>query len=381
MSEQNPGAEPEEARPLWWGPAISALTAGNFESAMRYFESGISEQPADRWMALARLGRGFCLEVLGNSSEAELEAHRAADVWRKQGAAAAWTLAAVGHGLVEVDQATLGIAYLDVANRLASSGADAEISGDVLVELGAAAAASSDVETASSYWRSAMQQGNEEAQACAAANLARVAASDGDTEAALRYMDRAMRLTHGPHLKVVADALVDLAGRSLSDERWFDAQTLLRRALPLRKMDAEPIAIAETLHDLGLAAERLGQYEEALHWYEDCRGAALTAKDIGLEAAALRGLGAASLRLGRVVVALACAQQAGRVARRRQDRESAAALLKEIGEIARRDGAAALFAEAMQLATQLSSSSSSPDLAEKLDRLERERRESSQQPG
>ena len=127
-----------------------------------------------------------------------------------------------------------------------------------------------------------------------------------------------------------------------------------------------------------MASERLGQYELALQWYEECRSEALAAGNIGLEASALRGLGASSLRLGRVVVALACAQQAGRVARRRQDRDSAVALLKEIGEIARRDGSAELFAEAMDLASQLSAAGPSapqgePTLAEKLEKSSQSR--------
>jgi len=144
-----------------------------------------------------------------------------------------------------------------------------------------------------------------------------------------------------------------LAATAADQARWTDAERLLRRSLAVRQADRTVGAVAETLHDLGVANQRLGRLDQALGWFEDARISARAAGRNTVETAALRGLAAVSLAAGRPVVGFAYAQEAGRAATTSDDRNSASDLLREVGEQARLEGAAGLATEAYRAAAEL----------------------------
>jgi tetratricopeptide (TPR) repeat protein len=325
--------------------ALGLLDRSLAAAADAFAAAGVGGGPG--WRGLAHLGRGLCLQLLGDGHGAETEVDRALALWRAAGADASGAVAALGVALAEAGEPSRGHAYLEAA-RSAAAGSAAL--GGVLVEEGRLAAAAGDLGRAGELWSQALTAGGAAAP-MAAANLGRLAALSGDRAAADAQFRRALEGGDGPHRRIVADSLVALATSAVAAAEWADADELLRRALPLRRDDADDADIAALLCDLGSVALAMDDPAAAASWFEEARGAAGDAAD--LETAALRGLGEVALRDGRAVVALAYAQQAGTVARDSVDREDAAELLRRIGDRARADGSAALSAEAYRLAAEL----------------------------
>jgi hypothetical protein len=165
--------------------------------------------------------------------------------------------------------------------------------------------------------------------------------------------ERAMEVPEGPHVQVVADGLVTLASQAAAEERWDDVEARLRRAMPLREAGLDAHGVAEILHDLGISHWRRGQGHRATRCLEDCRASADDLGDDALRGAALRALAAVALGGGRLVVALAYAQEAALAARTAEERQMAAAVLRQIGDEARRQGSASLSGEAFRIAARI----------------------------
>jgi tetratricopeptide (TPR) repeat protein len=345
-------ALPESSPPASLASAIALLAAGA-PGAGEGFEQALAAEATPGWRAVALLGKGLCEELAGSPSAARASVRAALEQWAAaEPGACAVALAALGRSLAEGAEQELAARLVGSARRLAAGG-PSEVVGGVLVEVGAAAAERGEAGAAAACWQEALEVGDARSAAAAAANLGRLAAARGDAEAALRLFDRALAVADGLHLRVVGDGLAVLAAQAAVEGRWDDVGDLLRQALPLRQADADAPGAAAVLHDLGIAHWRRGQLHAATRDLEDSRRSAEELGDDTLRAAALRALALVSLAGERLVVALAYGREAALTARDDAERRAAAAVLQEVGDEARRRGAASLSGEAYRTAAQL----------------------------
>jgi tetratricopeptide (TPR) repeat protein len=299
------------------------------------------------------LGRGLCEEIAGSRVAAQASVRSALEQWAvADPGACAVALAALGRCLGSGSDGDLGAAFLASAQRL-SGGSPPEILGAVLLELGTAAAENGEAQTAAARWREALEQGDLRTSAAAAANLGRLAAARGDAAGAEGMFERAMQVPAGHHVRVVADGLVTLASQAAAEGRWEDVERRLRQARPLRQADRDAHGVAEILHDLGISHWRRGHAHRATRCLEDCRASAEELGDDALRGGALRALAAVALEGERLVVALAYGQEAALAARSAEERQMAAAVLRQIGDKARRQGSASLSGEAFRIAARI----------------------------
>ncbi len=317
--------------------ALRLLEAGGGPAAGS-FDRALAAEAAPTWRALALLGRGFCEQLNGAPAAAQLTVAAALEEWRTADpAACAVALAALGRALSTGSDGDLGAAFLGAARQLSGS-SPPEVLGAVLLELGSAAAEGGEAQTAVARWQEALERGDPATRAAAAANLGRLAAARGDAPAAELMFERAMTVAAGPHVRVVADGMATLAAQAAAEGHWDEVDARLRRALPLRRADADGRGVAEVLHDLGIAYWRRDQLQRATRSLEECRARAEEVGDEALRGAALRALAAVALQDGRLVVALAYAQEATRAASTPGDRRAVAAVLRQVGDEARRQG-------------------------------------------
>ena len=336
-------------------PLLAALNRLRVEGAgaAAAFDRLLATEASPAWRGLALLGRGLCEEMHGSRAEAQASVRMALEQWAAADpGACAVALAALGRALVTGSDGDLGAAFLASAQRL-SGGSSPEVLGAVLLELGSAAAESGEAKTAAARWHEALDRGDPHTRAAAAANLGRLAAARGDAAGAERMFERAMEVPEGPHVQVVADGQVTLASQAAVEERWDDVEARLRQAMPLREAGLDAHGVAEILHDLGISHWRRGQAHRATRCLEDCRASADALGDDALRGAALRALAAVALGGGRLVVALAYAQEAALAARTAEERQMAAAVLRQIGDEARRQGSASLSGEAFRIAARI----------------------------
>ena len=350
----SPPVTPADAASLP-APLLAALNRLQVEGAgaATAFDRLLAAEASPAWRGLELLGRGLCEELQGARAEAQASVRLALEQWAvADPGACAVALAALGRALVAGSDGDLGAAYLASAERL-SGGSPPEVLGAVLLELGSAAAENGEAKTAAARWQEAFERGDPRTQAAAAANLGRLAAARGDATGAERMFQRAMEPPEGPHVQVVADGLVTLASQAAAEERWDDVEAYLRQAMPLREAGLDARGVAEILHDLGISHWRRGQAHRATRCLEDCRASADDLGDDTLRGAALRALAAVALEGGRLVVALAYAQEAALAARTAEERQMAAAVLRQIGDEARRQGSASLSGEAFRIAARI----------------------------
>ena len=350
----SPPVTPADMAPLP-APLLAALNRLQVEGAgaATAFDRLLAAEASPAWRGLELLGRGLCEELQGARAEAQASVRLALEQWAvADPGACAVALAAVGRALVTGLDVGLGAAYLASAERL-SGGSPPEVLGAVLLELGSAAAENGEAKTAAARWQEALERGDPHTRAAAAANLGRLAAARGDAAGAERMFQRAMEVPEGPHVQVVADGLVTLASQAAAEERWDDVEAYLRQAMPLREAGLDARGVAEILHDLGISHWRRGQAHRATRCLEDCRASADDLGDDTLRGAALRALAAVALEGGRLVVALAYAQEAALAARTAEERQMAAAVLRQIGDEARRQGSASLSGEAFRIAARI----------------------------
>jgi len=336
-------------------PLLAALNRLRVEGAgaAAAFDRLLAAEASPAWRGLALLGRGLCEEMHGSRDEAQASVRSALEQWAAADpGACAVALAALGRALVTGSDSALGAAFLASAQRL-SGGSPPEVLGAVLLELGSAAAESGEAKTAAARWQEALERGDPHTRAAAAANHGRLAGARGDAAGAERMFELAMNVPEGPHIQVVADGLVALASQAAAEERWDDVEARLRRAMPLREAGLDARGVAEILHDLGISHWRRGQAHRATRCLEDCRRSADELGDDALRGAALRALAAVALEGGRLVVALAYAQEAALAARTAEERQMAAAVLRQIGDEARRQGSASLSGEAFRIAARI----------------------------
>jgi tetratricopeptide (TPR) repeat protein len=354
----NDAASPRVTRSRKAPPPASFLTALRHlevdrSAAAVAFDRLLATEAAPAWRALALLGRGLCEELSGARAAARSSVRAALEQWAATDpGACAVAVAALGRAVASGLDAGLGIAFLEAAQRL-SGGSPPEILGAVALELGSAAAENGEAHTAAAHWERALECGDPRTRAAAAANLGRLAAARGDAATAVKMFDRGLAVADGPHVRVVADGLVALAAQAAADGRWEEAEADLRRALPLRQADRDGRGAAEILHDLGIAHWRRGQVPAATRYLEDCRSGAEEEGDEVLRCAALRALAAVSLEGGRLVVALAYAQEAALAAGSPTDRRLVATVLRQIGDEARRQGSASVSGEAFRAAARI----------------------------
>ena len=305
------------------------------------------------WRALALLGRGFCEEMSGSRAAARASIGSALREWvGADPGSCAVALAALGRALAAGPDPSLSVAFLASAQRL-SGGSPAAVLGAVLLELGTAAAESGEAHTAAARWEGALGGGDPGTQAAAAANLGRLAAVRGDAATADQMFERALAVADGSHLRVVADGLAGLASQAAADGRWEEADARLRQALALRQADQDARGAAAILHDLGIAHWRRGQVHGATRCLEDCRASAEDLGDDELRGAALRALAGVAVETGRLVVALAYAQEAALAARSTGQRRAVASVFRHVGDEARRQGSASLSGEAFRAAASI----------------------------
>ena len=317
--------------------ALHLLAAGA-AAAGDAFDRVLATEASPTWRALALLGRGLCEELNGAPAAAQLTVAAALEEWRTADpGACAVALAVLGRALSTGPDGALGAAFMGAARQL-SGASPPEVLGAVLLELGSAAAENGEAQTAAVRWQEALERGDPRTRAAAAANLGRLAAARGDGAAAEAMFDRAMTVSGGPHVRVVADGMVTLAAQAAAEGRWDEVDARLRQALPLRRADADRRGVAEVLHDLGIAYWRRDQLPRATRSLEECRSRAEELGDEALRGAALRALAAVALQDGRLVVALAYAQEATLAASTAGDRRAVAAVLRQVGDEARRQG-------------------------------------------
>ena len=317
------------------------------------FDRALAAEASPAWRAVAMLGRGLCEEIAGSRVAAQASVRSALEQWAvADPGACAVALAALGRCLGSGSDGDLGAAFLASAQRL-SGGSPPEILGAVLLELGTAAAENGEAQTAAARWREALEQGDLRTSAAAAANLGRLAAARGDAAGAEGMFERAMQVPAGHHVRVVADGLVTLASQAAAEGRWEDVERRLRQARPLRQADRDAHGVAEILHDLGISHWRRGHAHRATRCLEDCRASAEELGDDALRGGALRALAAVALEGERLVVALAYGQEAALAARSAEERQMAAAVLRQIGDKARRQGSASLSGEAFRIAARI----------------------------
>jgi tetratricopeptide (TPR) repeat protein len=328
---------------------LGAHGAGAAES----FDRLLSAETSPAWRALALLGRGLCEEMSGSRVAAQASVRSALEQWAvADPGACAVALAALGRVLATGPDGALGAAFLASAQHLAS-GSPPEVLGAVLLELGSAAAENGEAQTAAARWKEALDRGDLRTRAAAAANLGRLAVARGDAATAEQMFGHAMTVADGPHVRVVADGLVALASQAATEGSWDEVDARLRQALPLRQADSDDHGVAEVLHDLGIAYWRRGQVHGATRCLEDCRAKAEDLGDDALRGAALRALAGVALEGGRPVVALAYAQEAALAAQSPGDRRMVAAVFRQVGDEARRQGSASLSGEAFRAAARI----------------------------
>jgi hypothetical protein len=317
------------------------------------FDRALAAEASPAWRAVALLGRGLGEEMAGSRAAAQASVRSALEQWAvADPGACAVALAALGRCLGSGSDGDLGAAFLAAAQRL-SGGSPPEILGAVLLELGTAAAENGEAQTAAARWREALERGDPRTSAAAAANLGRLAAARGDAAGAEGMFERAMKVPEGPHVRVVADGLVTLASQAAAEGRWEDVERRLRQARPLRQADLDAHGVAEILHDLGISHWRRGHAHRATRCLEDCRASADELGDDALRGAALRALAVVALEGERLVVALAYGQEAALAARSAEERQMAAAVLRQIGDEARRQGSASVSGEAFRIAARI----------------------------
>lgn len=350
-----PGPVRKTVPPPSLAAAIAELGRGSPRAA-ESFESVLGVETSVEWRAVALLGHGLSEQLAGHPARAAASVRASLETWAASDpGACAVGLAALGRAVGECLDAALAARLLAAARRLAAGDPGGALGG-VLLEAGAAAVERGDARLASASWEEAQASPNPAVQAAAAANLGRLAAARGETEAALELFERARQLPDGPHQEIVADGLVTLAVLAAAEERWDDAEETLRAALPLRQASGDARGTAEVLHDLGVAEWHRGRLHTATRCLEDCRREAEEIGDATLRAAALQALARVSLEGGQLVIALAYAGEAARVARDPEGREAAGALLREVGDTARSRGGGELSAEAFRAAAALLSS-------------------------
>jgi tetratricopeptide (TPR) repeat protein len=333
--------------------AALRLLGSDPASAAEAFDRVLAAEAAPTWRALALLGRGLGEEMSSARAAAQASVRSALELWAQADpGACGLALAALGRVLVTGRDAELGTAFLASAQRLAS-GSPRDVIGAVLLELGSAAAESGEAQTAAARWQEALAMGDPHTRAAAAANLGRLAAARGDAAVADKMFQRAMTVSDGPHVPVVADGLVTLASQAAAEGRWDEADARLREALPLRQAGGDGRGAAEVLHDLGIANWRRNEVPRATRNLEECRARAEDLGDDALRGAALRALAAVALDGGRLVVALAYAQEAALAARTPGDRRLVGAVLRQVGDEARRQGSASLSGEAFRAAARI----------------------------
>jgi tetratricopeptide (TPR) repeat protein len=326
---------------------------GDRAAAGASFDRLLSTEASPVWRSLALLGRGLCEELSGARAAARGSIRAALEGWAATDpGACAVAVAALGRAVASELDAGLGIAYLEAAQRL-SGGSAPEVLGAVSLELGSAAAENGEARTAAAHWQKALECGDPRTRAAAAANLGRLAAARGDAATAGRMFERGLAVADGPHLRVVADGLVALASQAAADGRWEEAEGSLRRALALRRTDRDRRGGAEILHDLGITHWRRGQLPTATRCLEESRAGAEEVGDDALRCEALRALAAVALEAGRLVVALAYAQEAALAAPNPSHRRLVATVLREIGDEARRQGSASVSGEAFRAAARI----------------------------
>ncbi len=335
--------------------AIQELGRGSAVAAAS-FEAVLAVETAEAWRAVALLGRGFSEELAGLPAQAQASLRAALAIWAtSQPGACALGLAALGRAVGDCLDAELGARFLAAARRLATEEPDGVIGG-VLLEMGAAAVERGEARLGEVCWEEAQSSPDAAVRARAAANLGRLAAARGSTESALTLFELALQLPEGPHRSIVADGLVTLAVQAASEERWEEVDEMLRAALPLRQAAGDARGTVEVLHDLGVAEWRRGRLQAATRCLEDCQREAEEIGEAALRGTALQALGRVSLEGGQLVVALAYATEAARVAGGPGEREAAGGLLRTVGETARQRGAGELSAEAFRAAAVLLSS-------------------------
>jgi tetratricopeptide (TPR) repeat protein len=332
--------------------ALRLLGTGG-AAAVESFDRVLAAEAAPTWRALALLGRGLCEEMSGSRAAAQASVRSALEQWAKADPGpCAMAVAALGRVLATGPDTELGAAFLASAQRL-SGGSPPEVLGAVLLELGSAAAESGEAQMAATHWHDALGRGDPRTGAAAAANLGRLAAARGDAATAEKMFQRALTVGDGPHVPVVADGLVTLASQAAAEGRWDEADARLRQALPLRQGDGDAHGVAEILHDIGIASWRRNEMPRATRNLEECRARAEDLGDDALRGAALRALAAVALDGGRLVVALAYAQEAALAARGPGDRRLVGAVLRRVGDAARRQGSASVSGEAFRAAARI----------------------------
>ena len=337
-------------------PALLAalrLLEAHDPSAAGSFDRAVAAEVSPAWRALALLGRGFCEAMSGSRAAARASIRSALREWAgADPGGCAVALAALGRALAAGPDASLSTAFLASAQRL-SEGSPPVVLGAVLLELGTAAAESGEAHTAATRWEGALDGGDPRTQAAAAANLGRLAAARGDAAIADRMFERALEVADGPHVPVVADGLVSLASQAAADGRWEEVAAWLRQALALRQAEQDARGAAAILHDLGIAHWRRGQLHGATRCLEDCRASAENLGDDELRGAALCALAGVAIETGRLVVALAYAQEAALAARSTGQRRAVASVFRQVGDEARRQGSASLSGEAFRAAARI----------------------------
>jgi tetratricopeptide (TPR) repeat protein len=336
-------------------PFLAALSRleGDRAAAAAAFDGLLATEVSPVWRALALLGRGLCEELGGARAAARRSVRAALEQWAATDPdACAIAVAALGRALAAEVDSGLGIAFLEAALRL-SGGSSPEVLGAVSLELGSAAAENGEAATAVAHWERAMECGDPRTRAAAAADLGRLAAARGDVTTAERMFERALAVVDGPHLRVVADGLVALASQNAAADRWAEAEAALRRALDLRRAERDGHGVAGILHDLGVAEWRRGRTAAATRLLEESRAGAEELGDEGLRCATLGALAGVALDAGRLVVALAYAQEATLAAGSPSDRRLVATVLRRLGDEARRQGSASVSGEAFRAAARI----------------------------
>lgn len=205
--------EPSDAQALSnLGAAYSAL--GRLDEALEQFRKALGADP-DNYKAHANLG--VALARMGRFAEAVGPLRRALEL----NPAEASTLSALGGVLAQAGQIGEAAALLEKALELNPDDTDARNN------LGSLLARQGKFREAAAHFRKALDA--EPSSPILHFNLGRALAASGDTDAGIRHVEEAVRLSGGTHLAMLdtLSALYAEAGR------WFEAADTARRALAL----------------------------------------------------------------------------------------------------------------------------------------------------
>ena len=320
--------------------ALRLLEAGGGPPPPASFDRALAAEASPTWRALALLGRGLCEELQRRAGGGS--ADRRGRPGGVEGGRSRRLRGGPGRsGPRSLDRVRTATSAPPSSARLGGSRerSPPEVLGAVLLELGSAAAESGEAQTAAARWQEALERGDPATRAAAAANLGRLAAARGrrprrgvDVRArhdggrrAPRPGGRRRAWSPWPRRRPPRGA----------GTRWTPASAGRCRSAartPTRR------GVAEVLHDLGIAYWRRDQLQRATRSLEECRARAEEVGDDALRGAALRALAAVALQDGRLVVALAYAQEATLAASTPEDRRAVAAVLRQVGDEARRQG-------------------------------------------